>query len=230
MAKALVPVLILAAALAAPAFCDSTVASLNGQIQLDPAPPSVLPGDDLNNAAATLFIEGIDITLGSAVSVDASGTGIFDTNASLNGGTIAAGTVVNSTYLNSDPGLQAGGTNLTGSITFSTAILGVISHTATLNATDSIFADPSVTYPVADSQRGFELVPGQDEFTISPDGLTLSFSVVTWNNVDDLRIITAGSGSTTSSTGAANAPEPGTVCLLIAGFAALAGWRKKLSA
>jgi hypothetical protein len=112
-----------------------------------------------------------------------------------------------------------------GSITFSSPILGVEATSSGLSATDGVFANPSVVYAESDGGRGFELTPGQDQFSVSSDLLTLSFTATTWANVDDLRIITAA--AQTLTTGAqASAPEPGTFLLL--GLALVgAGWFRK---
>jgi hypothetical protein len=84
-----------------------------------------------------------------------------------------------------------------------------------------------VIYAESDGARGFELTPGQDQFSISSDLMTLSFTTMTWGNVDDLRILTAGESLSNLGTGAqSSAPEPGTFLLL--GLALVGvGWFRK---
>ena|SRR5579863_1867539 len=210
--------LAIAAGLASPAWCQA-IAGWSGQVELTGIPGSLLPGAFESDTAASIFQESSNLILVSDVAFDAGLPGLYDSPASLTPGVITAGTTVSDAYFHSDP-IERTGTVFTGSVTFNSDILGVIALSATLSATDSIFGAAGLVYPGHDGGRGLEMVPGQDSFAISQDLRTLTFSVMTWGNVDEMRIITAGTPGKGNE--AAAAPEPGTGLLLAAGFAAFA--------
>jgi hypothetical protein len=212
-----------------PASAGSTAPAVLGDITITGVPYSLVPGAEEDNKNAILFIEQAGFILNSNVIVEADLPGVYSSKSSLTGGEIPADTSVSSFYLHTDP-VATTGTVFTGSITFSSPIPGVIATSAGLSATDSTFANPSVVYAESDRLRGFELSPSQDQFSISPDLLTLSFTATTWDNVDDLRIITAGEALSNTSlpiTGPqSSAPEPGT--FLLPGLALVGvGWFRK---
>ncbi len=217
-------ILTLALGLAAPVWCGSTVISTTGQVQLVGLPASLTAGADESDSLAVAFTEQRDYTLRSSLTIDANLSGTYDTLATLTSGTINAGTTITDTYLHIDPVLNSG-IRFSGSLTFGSDILGVIALNKTLSATDSILGAAGSVYPDANNSRGFEFISGQDQFSISSDLRTLSFSSETWSSVDDLRVITRGSAAFVSASSAT--PEPGTLLLLPAGFAAIFWFRRK---
>jgi len=165
------------------------------------------------------------VTLDHVVTTSA-GTGTVAGNGSLNSGTIAAGTRVDSYYLRFDP--VTNNTRLSDSsgslsITFDTDILGlamdnngIVGSAAGLDETDDgttsangqAFEGPgAMTYKNAGS-RGFELGTSSagDRFSISSNRRTITILNVFANGTDDLRIFVV-----------AAVPEPAALSLFGAG-------------
>jgi hypothetical protein len=118
-------ILLLALTLSVPAWCGSTVSSYSGNIGFINTPPSsLMPGAVENNLKALLFMEDTDLTFASAITVDATAPGVYQSKASLTPGSIAAGTPISDAYIHADP--VTSGTTFTGSVTFNSNILGLI--------------------------------------------------------------------------------------------------------
>ncbi len=155
-----------------------------------------------------------------------AGTGTVNGNGSLNSGTIASGTRIDSYFLHFDPA-----TNNTGladssgslSITFDTDIIGlamdnggIVGSTAGLDETDdgsnnangNVFEGPSPMTIANGGSRGFELGTGTaaDRFSISSDRRTITILNIFANGIDQMRIFTV-----------AAVPEPATFALFGAG-------------
>jgi hypothetical protein len=144
--------------------------------------------------------------------------------AQLTGGTIAAGTAVQSFFLTAQVATfpASGYRSYTGSITFDAPILGVEVVTTSLNNTDSLLGAPGTVYPApSDTNSGLELnTPGcqqgppaatqcgDDEFSISADGHTLGFFMSTGQSEDQMRVIL----------GVVKTPEPGSIGLAFLGL------------
>lgn len=149
-----------------------------------------------NNAAAednnyaNLFMERSNHTLASSLAVD-----IFSPLGSYNGssssvGSIAAGTVVNSYWLNVDKvGSSSALVSYSGQITFQNKILGVIfSNQSRFTNSTAVLGKPGTTYPGSGSYGPLE---SGDTFSITNGGRTLSFNWRVNTNADQMRIITA---------------------------------------
>ena len=160
--------------------------SVSGQATLV-SPPSSVEGQ--TGSISLVFVEE-SLVLASPIAINAGAPGTYASLASLTGGTIAAGTGVTSYYLHSF-GPSGSGNIFAGSITFSTPILGVEALEPSLVATNSLLGAPSTTYFSSNQNQGFDLGTQIDSFTISPDGLTLTYVDETFGFSDDLRIITA---------------------------------------
>jgi hypothetical protein len=164
------------------------------------------------------------------VVTSSAGTGTINSNGSLNPGTIASGTRLDSYYLLFDPATNSNETQLTNvsgslSITFDTDILGLCVDDNGINAGavglnesddgsgdangNQAFQGPGgLTYKNG-AFRGFELGTGTtgDRFSISSDRRTITIlNVSNHNDYDALRIFVA-----------AAVPEPATVSLFGAG-------------
>jgi hypothetical protein len=181
-----------------PAVVKADIVGVSGQATVVSPPSSV----EVGTGSLSLVFAEQSVVLPSLLTVDASGPGTYASPGSLTGGTISAGTDVNSYYLHS-LGPNPGGSVFAGSITFSTPILGVEALDLSLSATNSILGLPTTTYYSGSHAQGFELGSQIDSFTISSDGLTLTYLDETFGLPDDLRIITAPA-----------VPEPSSVQLL----------------
>ncbi len=147
--------------------------------------------DNFQNNDVRAFNEAQNFTLLSALNTNL-------------GGTVAAGTKINSHYLNFDPGPSR---TVTGTATFDTAILAVI-WTRT-NLIDSHFLGaPGVTY-LNPTAVGFETAQDSTSFM----GNTLTFTLKASSPGDSWRVITE------AAVGGGNAvPEPSSWAMLLAGF------------
>jgi len=121
-------------------------------------------------------------------------------------GSIPAGTRVNSHYILYDP---VSNSSITGTIVFDADILGIMTATTTLAASDSQLSWPGTNY-LSPSLRGLE--PGDDFATIS-DSRTVSVALSAASPGDYIRVVTT--------------PEPATLWLLVIGGAAVLKRRSK---
>jgi len=123
---------------------------------------------------------------------------------------IAAGTEISSEYVFFDPGPTQ---HLTGTVTFGTDVLGVITSTKDLAASDFLGA-PGVNY-LDPANRGLE---AGDSVTISaPNQITVDFTASSPG--DYIRVITAGP--------APAVPEPGTLGFVASGMIGLVLLRRR---
>ena len=190
-------------ALTAVFTANADLMSSTGQVSVIAPPASVVVNSGLeSNSLAYFYTEKRDFTLGSTVTVDAHGAGLYNSNATLNGGTIASGTVVDSYYLHADPVGEPTATFLyDGSVTFDTNILGIIVLDPEFAASNGQLGHTGTLYSA--SGQGLEL-GGPDTVTLTVTGETLSFHFGTSTAADDIRILTA-----------ASVPEPSASILLL---------------
>jgi hypothetical protein len=162
-------------ATAAPAAITGTSGAV---VQIAP-PPSVLDGALQSDTQIMAFDEQQCVTLASDLQLDVTPGG--------GGGTIPAGTTVSSQFLHFDP---TGGSlvTLTGSITTDAAIIGAITTSGNLDASDSLGA-PGTAYPTGDASRDLEPVQG-DTVSISGNQLTATTTVNDQFHFDQIRVIT----------------------------------------
>ncbi len=116
-------------------------------------------------------------------------------NLAVRGGSIAAGTIVNSQLLNFDPLVNR---SARGTVTFNGRILGLATTQSLLNASNFL-GRPGVTYSFV-SASGLE---GGDVVTFA--GNVLTYNISASNPSDTIRVLTA-------------VPEPASWAMLIAGF------------
>jgi len=122
-------------------------------------------------------------------------TGFFTLFSELTSGTIAENTEVNSYLLHFD---TVGDTQarVTASVTFDEQILGLILTETELEESDDVYGQEFVLYPedtvdTVETNRGLELEGADNDwFVISQDARTLTFSFVSKNKFDQVRIIT----------------------------------------
>ena len=199
------------------ATAEASIISTTGPVVLISAPASVVPGKSVNVTDGQVFSETQDLTLTGALSVNAVAPGKYK-NGVGSGGTIAAGTDVDSYFALFD----SGGKSVTYgavTLTFSTPVLGVIFDDSQLNKSDSILGISSTKYPTGGTYRGQEV---GDSTQISANGYSITLDDTVSSPGDDIRIITAA--------GTSVAPEPGSLALLAGGLTTVGVWRRRARA
>lgn len=146
------------------------------------APSDVRPGQHQSNTDVFVFAEKQNISVTNLMT---------DLQGPITG-------AVNSYLLYTDQMNAAGNTTYDITVSSAQRILGVITTSALLDATDPTFGLGGTKYPFGDGSRGQE---SRDFTTLS--GNTLTLHNVTSGNVDEIRVLTAA------------VPEPGSVALLI---------------
>lgn len=205
----------------------ASVTATTGAVVFVSNPPTNLStGAWQSDTQIQAFDEAQDLTLSQAINIDIStpGTSPNASTSNLSPATIAAGTVVNSYALHFDvDGAPPVGDayELTGSITVSDPIIGLIVLSNSLTATNSILGIPGDTYPFG-SDYGLELNPAgggtSDIITLGSDDHTVTVDWRDASSADNIRIIT-------------EVPEPGTEMAWL-GLAACVvfGWKRRGSA
>lgn len=186
-----------------PAVAQATPISVTGQAIIVAPPASVA---NVHTGTQSWVFDERTLSLATAVNVDISTPGTYNDSTLLSPGVLAAGTAVTTFYLHSF-GDDASGDIFSGSITFSTPILGVDGFDTSLVASNAL-GSPTTTYLTTAGGQGFDFAhpPVQiDQVTISADRLTLTFTNETFGAADDLRIFTSA------------VPEPATLVLLGSG-------------
>ncbi len=187
----------------ATSFARAGIVSISGQMELlSPAPPSVYSGMLESNEFIRVYSERSNVTLSSALTVNVVHPGVTTTYqpqppaGGVNPGTLAAGTVVNTYFAHFDPiGEDMPGTvSLTGSLTLSEDILGLMVFKDGLNVTDLAFGAPGTIYGAdpLHPNRGLEANGGNgppDTITLSGDFHTLTIDLVfAGTGIDEIRV------------------------------------------
>jgi len=191
------------------AIAGAMISGSSGQILRLASPPAsvaVNATEDATNAIA--FDERQNVTLPAALVVDAIDPGTYTTNASPTN-KVPAQRVVDSHLIHSDPpGSGGGGVHRTGTLTFPADIVGVISSTDRLGASDATLGAPGTTYAGKTKFRGLEAdsASGPDTFTIGSDRRSISIDLRTTSVIDDIRVLTKHVDSL--STAILDTPDP----------------------
>jgi hypothetical protein len=162
-------------ATAVPAAITGTSGSV---VQIAP-PPSVVDNALQSDTDIKAFDEKQCVTLASDLQLDVTPGG--------GGGSVPAGTTVSSQFLHFDPSGSSFVTR-TGSITTDAAIIGAITTSGNLDASDSLGA-PATAYPTGDATRDLEPAQG-DTVSISGNQLTATTTVNEQFHFDQIRVIT----------------------------------------
>lgn len=205
--------LIAGAMLLSAGSAHGAIVSVSGQVTEISPPASVVPGALESAAGAIAFLDA-QLVLTADVSLDASGSGTYNSTPLLNGGTISLGTPVDSYIVHADLPGTTGAITHAGSITFDQPILGVQVLTASIDASDAQ-STSGTTLPTGVFGRGLELENNPDFVQISADGLTLSFSFFHGEAIDQIRVFTAS-----------DIPTPGTIVIGAVGGLAIARRRR----
>jgi hypothetical protein len=136
---------------------------------------------------AFVYDERQSVTLPSVLALDAHGDGAYDFPSDLNGGSLPAGTIVDSHLVHADDVPNSGSEVITdGVLTFDTPVLGVITSDGNLLASDFL-GDPGTTF--AASLRAADIAkPALD--TVSVAGNTVTVHFLTRAAIDEVRVIT----------------------------------------
>ncbi len=164
-------------------------------------PPSLVLGK-AQNAKAVLYSEKENYDLTSGVSVDLSKPGKVSSASGKSGGSVPAGTKVDTYLLHFDPP-GSSGTVTNVKVAFTAEILGVILSTGGLRATDKQLGVDTCTYDTKQSARGMEL--GAEIVELSGDMLTFKIDrLIVTGCMEEARIITRVGGVGASSYGMNN--------------------------
>ena len=189
----------------------------SGEVSVLPTPPTSLFPPLESNSTILGFAEQQGVVVPS-LTVAISTPGVWICCSGLPGGTIDAGTTVNSYLLYASPSSDLNGTytDFTGSISFSPGekIVGIILEYQQLNATDGLLGAPGTTYPpLSDTTAGLEK---GDEVIIGPNAESVYVNLhIVAGNIDMIRILTT-------------TPEPADFVLLGSGLIALALFGRRL--
>lgn len=196
-------------ALFAAASVQAAIVSSTGNVEvLTGAPASVVEGQLADADKLRAFNEKQGFVLQQSLLVD------YVSPLYTSAGFIAAGTVVDSHFLNFDVPANRPRTTRSGTVTFDGLILGLIFSNNYLDLSDPILGAVGTTYPTGVERRFFNETG--DLFTVTGGQLTFNFtSRVNNNGIDQMRIVTASA--------AQPIPEPGTLALFGLAMVGLVG-------
>jgi hypothetical protein len=165
----------LGVALGATSAAAAIVATAPAFVQVVPAPPSVVLGALTSNATLFAFDER------QCFPVPAGGL-------ATDNGNIPAGIWVSSHFLHGDPVTNL---LLDGRVLFNGPILGVISSSGGLDASDAAYGAPGTTYPTGLAPRGLEAGTA-DAYAIIAGGFGIAarMQVPPLSFLDQIRVIT----------------------------------------
>lgn len=195
--------------IAASSFALGQIASTSGDIEVIAKPSDATLGNLESNDNVRVWLEST-VDSGSGFTVDASGAGNFDSGGDLNGGTIAANTLVSSYMFHFD--VVSGTQSYDGTVNFNQKILGVFILDASLDGSDALLGGGTTFF--TGSARGWEPSNNED-FTISADLMSINFRGTVSSPMDEMRVITEG------------VPEPATMAIFGLGAAALAARKRR---
>ncbi len=190
---------------------SAVISGTSGQIT-DITPPACVQRTcgQGSNTTMDAWDEQQGVTLASNLSVDITQQGDYTSPVS-GSSTIAAGTTVDSHYINSLRLANTGSTTLTGTLTFPTDILGIIVRHGPLTASDVLGA-PGTDYTNGSLSNGLELGSGDELNFSGPRTITLTSTET--NGFDDVRIITKHDSPPVANAGGPyTGTEGGTVTL-----------------
>jgi uncharacterized protein (TIGR03382 family) len=179
-----------------PHSAPAAIIGTSGAVAVVPAPLDLREGAWESDTEIRALAERQGVLLADALPVDITVPGQYGAGGTPNisPGAISAGTRIDSYLVHfdtiPDQSVSAGG-----SVTFDSAILGMLVRAQALIETDSLVGLPGALYPQGDA-RGWEFQQpeqggGLDSLTFSADRQTISFELRNGARVDQIRILTA---------------------------------------
>jgi hypothetical protein len=199
------------------------IIGLSGSEDLVPVPAD-LTLDEFTSPLAQFMVERVDTTLSQTLDLDITTAGTYSDGGAANPmpvpftpGTLEAGLAVDSFLMHYNPSPESQPAVVTGSITFDTPILGIITGNdpawwvdpgkSQLTLSDPIVGNPTTLYGTVLGREIFDQVGAPDIVTLSADYRTVSFQSSVDGMFDEFRIITAVA-----------VPEPTTLWLFALGL------------
>ncbi len=178
----------------------SVIAVGRGVLVLPNGPPAQVPADLQSNDFIEMFTERTAFTLPSSLSVDVTPGSTFPSafysDDNVDPSAVPAGTPIDSYFMCSNPiGRPHSLFPYSGTVSFSTPILGVMILTATLASTSAAVGAPNTNYRISGADG---LEEGDTVRLVQPTTISMSFN--TYAEVDCIRVITAATPSTSSGT------------------------------
>lgn len=200
---------VLAIACSTVAVAGALISGAGGSVVWLTAPPPSVALNALQSATQVYaFDERQMVTLSGDVGVDAVDPGTY-TSFPNGSASVAAGTVVDSHLVHSDP-TPGGIARRRGSLTFTGDVVGVAASNARLAATDSTLGAPATGYSGTSARwRGLEAknsTDGADTITISADRRTITFDLRTPLYQDQFRVLTRHTDQLTTTI--VDTPDP----------------------
>jgi hypothetical protein len=187
---------------------SASIVTIGGSVAVAQTPPPAVSETALqSNSAINLFTERTAFTLPASVPIDITPSArpmpyTYEGIDNLTPGSVPAGTQVDSYFMFSDPvGTPHQLFPYHATVTFSTPILGVTVLSNTFNKpSEAVLDAPGTTYEIGPAD-GLEDNGGSPDTVelVSPE--TISVDFFTQNDIDSIRVITAGSPSTSGNTG-----------------------------
>jgi hypothetical protein len=183
----LIGIALCALAVTAWAKVTGSVSGTTGRVYHSGPLANVTPGVTQRDTAIWVFYEKSVVQPTGGVAVDITATGTVTLVGQLTPGVIPTTTSITSHYLHFDA--VTADTSLTGSVTFSEDILGVIVTQANLDGSNAALGRVGTTYPTAVATEGVEF-PG-DTIIVSADRRTLTVNLTAVGGVqlDNIRVI-----------------------------------------
>ncbi len=139
---------------------------INGDVAIISPPASVVFNVLESNTTIHAFVERERVELASNVNCNIVDPGRYDTNYNSGSGVVEGGTVVDAYFVHLDPE-GSNRTEVSGTVGFSSDILGIICLDDELDATDGSLGCPQTEYPTGQGSRGFE--NNAEQITLADD-------------------------------------------------------------
>ena len=195
-----------------PSESGASVIDASPGVLFESAPPLVSAATGESNTLINFFTERTNYVLPTTTPIDITPGSSFPKTFTESGllapGTLSAGTAVDSYFMYSNPvGQSQKLYPYTATLTFDAPILGVIVTTSTLSATSASLGAPGTTYQ---TPGGLE-DDGDGDSVELVAASTIHVEFFTAQDIDSIRIITAGTTSDTGPGGPGTSPGgPGT--------------------